>query len=115
MFFVVLDVCCGGLHRAVASRFSEVHRRVGSSVHLLAVGRYDLRMVVAAMECTLTECPNAIHGRASVSTGDPSGSMSHPILLSGGAVHPRLLRGDAFSVITDKWFIRVGNFNDIKL
>ena len=81
----------------------------------LAVGRYDLRMVVAAMECTLTECPNAIHGRASVSTGDPSGSMSHPILLSGGAVHPRLLRGDAFSVITDKWFIRVGNFNDIKL
>ena len=37
----------------------------------LAVGRYDLRMVVAAMECTLTECPNAIHGRASVSTGDP--------------------------------------------
>ena len=22
----------------------------------LAVGRYDLRMVVAAMECTLTEC-----------------------------------------------------------
>ena len=33
MFFVVLDVCCDQLRRVVVSRFSEVHRRVGSGVH----------------------------------------------------------------------------------